>query len=239
MNRWKRLERDERDTTIPSENRGHRSSLGTGVALHCACTYTGGLFMGNVQRLRSGIRTGFTISALLSGFLIVGCGPNWTVVRQDPHSMLSRVRTVEVEPIQVDQPRIGDISEQSWLAKKTPEQRGSWAADKAAMDEWFYKGLSEGLKDKGISLARGEIRTSAPRLRAVVSRIEPGFYAGIASSPSEIDVRLQIVEGNAVSHEITYQSNGRGLSTGERARDGASQAGYLAAEYLDSQIKTK
>lgn len=77
------------------------------------------------------------------------------------------------------------------------------------------------------------------RLRAVVSRIEPGFYAGVISSPSELDVTLQVLEGSEVSHEITYQSSGVGFSTGERVRAGASHAGYVAAEYIDSQIKSK
>ena len=107
------------------------------------------------------------------------------------------------------------------------------------MDDWFYKGLIQGLKDKKVNLNRGTNQRSVPHLRAVVSRIEPGFYAGVISSPSELDVTLQVLEGSEVSHEITYQSSGVGFSTGERVRAGASHAGYVAAEYIDSQIKSK
>jgi hypothetical protein len=84
------------------------------------------------------------------------------------------------------------------------------------MDDWFYKGLIQGLKDKKVNLIRGTNQRSVPHLRAVVSRIEPGFYAGVISSPSELDVTLQVLEGSEVSHEITYQSSGVGFSTGER-----------------------
>ncbi len=148
----------------------------------------------------------------LAGLLMLGCGPSWTVVRQDVGSSLYGVQSIAVDPVQIENLRIGEKSEAEWLSQKNPEQQLSWEADKAALDQQFFQGITENLKAKNIRLLRDGNYPSVPHLRAVISRIEPGFYGGIVNAPAELDVTLQVIQDNAVSREITYQSKGLDFS---------------------------
>lgn len=189
-----------------------------------------------VRTLQKRMNDAIVAPLALVGLLTLGCGPSWTVVRQDASSSLFGVQSIAVDPVQIENLRIGEKSEAEWLAKKKPEQQLSWEADKAALDQRFFQGIAESLKAKNIRLLREGNYPGVPHVRAVISRIEPGFYGGIVNAPAEVDVTLQVIQGNAVSREITYQSKGLDFSLGGRVRVAAKQAGFIAAKYLETQV---
>lgn len=189
-----------------------------------------------VRTLQKRMNDAIVAPLALVGLLTLGCGPSWTVVRQDASSSLFGVQSIAVDPVQIENLRIGEKSEAEWLAKKKPEQQLSWEADKAALDQRLFQGIAESLKAKNIRLLREGNYPGVPHVRAVISRIEPGFYGGIVNAPAEVDVTLQVIQGNAVSREITYQSKGLDFSLGGRVRVAAKQAGFIAAKYLETQV---
>jgi hypothetical protein len=181
------------------------------------------------------------IVLLLVGISIalLGCGPPWQVVRQATPNPLVGVKTFALKPIDFTGLRVGEKTEQGYLAEKDEESRSNWVGDKKGMNEEFTKTLLEGSNDAGIAVKPGGEAdfTVEPK----VPWLEPGFYAAVVNKASEVQLTLIIrdKDGKVVDEVTMKHSTAANLTNpavGNRLRDDAEALGEYAAEYLKSRV---
>ncbi len=168
-------------------------------------------------------------------FMFLGCGPPWEVVRQATPNPLLGVKTFSLKPVDFSGLRVGEKTEQGYLAEKDEETRGKWVGDKKAMNEEFSGKLLSEARDEGIAVQMGG--EGDYTIEPKVTWIEPGFYVGVAAKPSETQMTLIIRDrGGAVVDEVLMKHNTNASlmnpAVGNRLRDDAEALGAYAAEYL-------
>jgi len=183
---------------------------------------------------------GLLIGALLALFMSA-CGPPWQVVRQVvPNPMLGKGQFA-VLPIDFSGLRVGDGSEADYLADKDGESRSNWSGDKVGMNDEFQKALMGGAHERGVRVVAAN--QAAPfAVHAKVTWIEPGFYAVVASRPSEVEMVVTIAtpEGNVLDEITLKHSTGADITNpavGNRLRDDAEALGDYVARYLETRVK--
>ena len=172
----------------------------------------------------------------------LGCGARWRVVSQtNPDPFVGATRFA-VAPIDFSGLYVGRKSEGEYLSEKTPEQRASFAADKDAMTEMFGRKLAARSAELGLELGPAAAMTDAPFvIQAAVSDLEPGFYVGVASAPSTVQmvVRITTPDGRILDEIATQHSTSAGITTaasGTRLRRDGEALGAITAEYLKTRV---
>ncbi|EYF06390.1 hypothetical protein [Chondromyces apiculatus] len=183
--------------------------------------------------------------------LLTGCGPQWQVVRQAAPNPLANQRTFAVLPINFAGLTVGEMAEADYLARKDPEQRESFEADKRAVNEEFTTALVEGASDGGINVVLAKGPGSAPfEIRPMITFIEPGFYVGLVSKPSEVRMTLlitmpdgRIIDEILMVHGTDSARSGFSIggislnpSSGGRLRKDGEKLGEIVAEYLRERV---
>jgi hypothetical protein len=177
--------------------------------------------------------------ALTFGAALVGCGPPWHVIRQAAPDPFLGQRRFSVLPIDFGGLRIGNKPEEVYLAEKDAKQQASFAEDKAALNEQFLQKLVLHGHELGLDIVPATGPADAPFLiRPSVQFIEPGFYVGVAASPSHVEmmVRITAPDGKVLDEIAIDHGTQSGMvnpSSGQRLRSdgaglGAGVAGYLA-----------
>lgn len=177
--------------------------------------------------------------------LAAGCVPKWTVIQQaEPNPFVGKSEFA-VAPADFSELRVGEKTEAQYLAEKDDGQRASFAGDKQAIDELFFAELRSEASAAGLQIDRAS-KPAPFVIRPIVQFIEPGFYAVVASAPSQVRMRVLIetADGTVLDiiellHQTDSASSGwsvGGISTnpssGGRLRDDASWIGEAVGEYL-------
>lgn len=173
-------------------------------------------------------------------FLFIACGPPWQVVRQAvPNPLLGKTQFV-LKPIDFSGLRVGEKTEQGYLAEKDEETRGKWVGDKKAMNEEFANSLMAEARDNGIIVQMGG--EGEYTVEPKIPWLEPGFYVGVAAKNSETHMTLiirdkagQVVDEITMKHSTT--ANLTNPAVGNRLRDDAEGLGDYAARYLATRSK--
>lgn len=177
----------------------------------------------------------------LSSLLVVvalalgGCGPKWVVVKQaSPNPMASNSNFRIERPVFDPNFHVGDKTEQEWMSEKKAETQDKWDGDKAAMMEKFAEGF---LNKKGHVVIAAAPGAGIFSVRARYVQYEPGFYAVVASAPTQLDADVEFLDatGNPVDVIRVHVKNGD-FSSGGGARRCAEEIGALAAKYLKTRI---
>ncbi len=172
---------------------------------------------------------------LALAFFVIACGPPWQVVRQAvPNPLLNKKQFV-LKPIDFSGLKVGEKTEQGYLAEKDEDTRAKWVGDKQAMNEEFSKKLVGEAADDGIAVAPGDDGDFV--IEPKITWLEPGFYVGVAAKSSETHMTLIIRdrEGKVVDEITMTHSTPASLTNpavGNRLRDDAEGLGAYAAEYL-------
>jgi hypothetical protein len=176
--------------------------------------------------------------ASLSLLALAGCGPPWVVRAQaSPNPLLGQKRFA-VKSIDYTGLRVGEKTEEGYLAEKDADSRSNWAGDKTGMNDEFFNKLRSGAKDAGIEVVPGEDADYVIEPR--VPWIEPGFYAVVASKPSEVQMTVRILDrSGALVDEIEMRHQTAASMTnpavGNRLRDDAEAIGGYMAKYLEQR----
>ena len=174
---------------------------------------------------------------LTSSLSSLACAPAWTVVRQtSPDPFVGRPQ-FSVEPLHFEDVTVGEKSGVEYSAGKHAESRESWRTDQEAMSERFTAGLAA--EERGLQI--GGPGTSNMVVRPVVTFVEPGFYAYVASQPTELAMSIQVldVDGHLLDEIEIHSEIGATMinpSSGTRLRQAAEHLGKVAAKYLIGRV---
>ena len=184
--------------------------------------------------------------------LVTGCAPKWTVIQQaSPNPFVGKTGDFQVLPIDYSELKGGERSEEQYLSEKDEKQQASFQGDKQAVDERFQAELKDTAQGEGISVGSAAGQNKGFLIKPKVEFFEPGFYAVVASAPSEIRMRIsiegpdgKILDIIEVRHQTDLESSGfsiGGISTnpssGGRLREDAEWIGEAVAEYIISRVK--
>jgi hypothetical protein len=193
------------------------------------------------------------VFAVLAAFAI-GCGPPWAVVVQAVPDPFAGQRRFAVAPTDFSALRVGAKSEAEYLAEKDEKQRQSFASDKAAANEEFTRALLARAMDAGVQVVLATGPSDAPFIiRPSMTFFEPGFYVGVASGASRLDVNLkittpdgQVLDEVLFTHQSAAPTMNAGIlgaltqidkmSSGGRIRADAEWIGKTAGKYLESRV---
>ncbi|KYF68758.1 hypothetical protein BE15_43850 [Sorangium cellulosum] len=197
-------------------------------------------------------RRSFIAATLVGAAALAGCAPRWRVVTQANPDPFVGQRYFALLPIDFVNLRIVDEPEDRYLASKDKEEHRRFVSDKASIDEQFAKELIAGARDHGIEVAQVSDPTSGPFvLRPYVSYMNPGFFAVVSSSPSQIILTLRITTlDGKVLDEVELSSRTASpnpktslsradedkLTSGGRWREDARIIGEAASSYLASRV---
>jgi hypothetical protein len=170
--------------------------------------------------------------------MALGCGPRWTVIQQAVPDPFFNQRQFFIEGVHTERLFVGELSEPVYLSGKTPEQQASWQSDKQDMAARYSEGL--------ISEAEGLVFPTQPTpstfiVRPIVDSVEPGFYAFVASHPTEVEMRVELVALNGQVLDAIHIRSVIGASmvnaaSGTRMRQAAEDLGRVTAEYLKTRV---
>jgi hypothetical protein len=197
-------------------------------------------------------RSFVAIGALAVGAALVGCGPSWQVVVQAAPDPFVGQRRFSVLPIDYAGLMIGRKPEPVYLSEKDAKQQASFVEDKAALNDRFLETLRAVSHETGVDVVPATGPADAPfQIRPSVAFIEPGFYGGVVSAPSMVQMTVKIVTPDGrVLDEIalahgTSPSSGVAIggiaipanpSSGGRLRKDGEELGRIVAKYLQARI---
>ncbi len=189
----------------------------------------------NAARVRAGLLLLSVLGALL---LITGCGPHWEVVQQAVPNPFLNQGQFYIEPVHSDRVVVGEKPEAVYLADKTPEQQQSWQADKADMITHYTEALISA--GEGLAFPNQPLPTSFI-VRPIVDYIEPGFYAYVASHPTEVGMRVEILAPSgqlldAITIHVAIPAGMGNAASGTRLRQAATQLGHITADYIHTRV---
>lgn len=171
--------------------------------------------------------------------LLTGCGPRWTVVAQAVPDPLLGARDFYVEPVHFDPLMVGEKTEAEYQADKSPEQRDSWDADKRDTSGGYAAAVIEAAPELRF------VTQPAPGVfivRPIVPFIEPGFFGGYVSAPTQVMMHVQILasDGGLVDEIIIRSLIGASFlnaASGTRLRQAGADLGRVTADYLHKRTQ--
>lgn len=175
---------------------------------------------------------------IFSAFVLAGCGPPWKVVVQaNPDPMLGQKRFA-VLPVDFQGLRVGEKSEEEYLAEKDGEQQQSFVSDLKSMNEAFTSELIKTAHEEGLDVVLATGPGAAPfELRPHIPFIEPGYFVGVSSRASRTDLSLVITspDGQVIDQINMQHATGGSFSTPSitlRLQQDAKALGAYTARYL-------
>ncbi len=192
------------------------------------------------------------LGVVAAGSALAGCAPPWHVVAfASPNPFLGQ-RRFGVTPIDYAALMVGGKPEPVYMASKDPKQQASFQEDKAALNEKFLEHLTLKARENAIEVVPATGPGAAPFiLRPSVNFIEPGFYAGVAASPSEVHMRVHILGPGGRPLDVIELVHGtdpnsgvrvggfsipKDPSSGGRLRTDGAKLGDLVGRYLISRV---
>jgi hypothetical protein len=188
------------------------------------------------------LRIALALAASMLAGLLVGCGPNWQILRQaNPDPFLKQTRFA-VLPVNFTGLRVGEKSEADYLAEKEAEAKNNWAGDKLGLNEDFTTNLISRSLEHGITVVPATGPADAPFvIRPSVAWLEPGFYIGIAAGSSKVKMTIQITapDGAVLDELIIEHGTGgsvQNAAVGTRLREDGENIGIILGDYLKTRV---
>jgi hypothetical protein len=195
-------------------------------------------------------RTFIGLAALVAGAALTGCAPLWQVHLQAVPNPFAGQHKFAVLPIDYAGLMVGSKSETQYLSEKDSKQQASFQEDKLALNEKFVGELMAHAKSAGVDVALATGPADAPFLvRPSVRFIEPGFYVGVASAPSRVEMTVQITtpDGKILDELVIvhgtdsrsgFSIGGISLnpSSGGRLRSDGEAMGKIMAKYIGLRV---
>jgi hypothetical protein len=187
-------------------------------------------------------RSLLAVTVVLFALALIGCGPPWVVVMQTTPDPFVNAPRFSVLPTDFTGLTIGEKPEAVYLSEKDAGQQQSFAADKAGINEEYVNALIKSARDAGIEVVLGTGPGDAPfQIHPSIAWVEPGFYVGVASAPSQVRMRLQITapDGRVLDEISMRHLTGASLlnpSSGGRFRSDGKGLGEWSAKYLKSRV---
>ncbi|MFO0757288.1 MAG: hypothetical protein U0359_12405 [Byssovorax sp.] len=185
------------------------------------------------------IRRSFVLLAVVFATLtLLGCGPRWGVIVQAAPNPFLGVKKVAVLPIDYTGLRVGAKTEAAYVSSKEDKQAESFQEDKAGINEEFTRALIARAADQGIEVVLASGPGQAPfEIRPAIQFLEPGFYAVVASKPSQVNMTVQITSADGrVLDELTaaevVPADITNPSSGGRYRSAGKALGAALGKYL-------
>ena len=182
------------------------------------------------------------VTVALFSLALIGCGPPWVVVMQTTPDPFVNQSKFSVLPIDFTGLEIGEKPEGLYLSEKTPEQRESFLADKAGMNEEFTKALIGKAREFGLDVVLATGPNDAPfQIRASVAWIEPGFFTGFVNAPSQVRMKLRLMtpDGRVLDEIGMNHHTDASLfaaASGSRLRKDGEGLGAWSARYLGERV---
>ncbi|APR84583.1 Hypothetical protein A7982_09932 [Minicystis rosea] len=184
------------------------------------------------------------------GALAMGCAPTWHVVAQAAPDPFLNQRRFAVSPIDFSGLHVGGKTEAQYLSEKDAKQQASFIEDKAALNDKFLEELRASAHGAAIEVVPATGPSDAPFIiRPSVTFVEPGFYVGVASGASQVEmtVRITTPDGRvldeiALAHGTDSRSGfsvgGISLnpSSGGRLRKDGEALGNIVGAYLKTRV---
>jgi len=190
------------------------------------------------------------LSSLVVAAALLGCAPTWHVVVQAAPDPFLGQKKFSVLPINFGGLHVGGKTEEQYLSEKTEKQRASFAEDKAAFNEKFTSELLAHGRDAGVEIALATGPGDAPfMIQPSVGFLEPGFYVGVASAPSRVEMSVKITtpDGKVLDEILLehgtdsrsgFSVGGISLnpSSGGRLRKDGEALGKIIAKYVQTRV---
>ena len=134
------------------------------------------------------------VLAAVPMFLLVGCGPPWTVIRQGNPNPLTPASQMAIDNTTFNNLMVGKKTEAAWLAEKKPETQQSHQNDKLA----FLGGFTAGIQGQRgpLDIAGADQLTGRMAIRSNVEFLEPGNFNGFVNIATEMRTKVMITDAN-------------------------------------------
>jgi len=132
--------------------------------------------------------------AVVAVAALVSCGGSWRIVKQATPSPFKADSTFAVAPATWEGVMVGKKTEADWLSDKKPETQASHTNDKASLGAQLS--VMAQTHAKALKIVQGEANYT---VKPNVFWFEPGYYAMVASAPTQIKVRFDIVDGQGAT----------------------------------------
>ncbi len=187
--------------------------------------------------LRSFFRVLLAFAVLALASMALGCAPRWTVIQQAVPDPFLAQHQFFIEAVHTEHMFVGKLPEPVYLSGKTLEQQASWQTDKQDMITRY----SEGVISAGEGLAfPTQPSPSTFIIRPIIALVEPGFYAYVASYPTVVAMRVEILAPDgqvldAISIQSVIGASMINAASGTRMRQAAEDLGRVTARYLKAR----
>jgi hypothetical protein len=185
------------------------------------------------------MKTALSSVVLILAVALGGCGgPKWVVIKQASSNPMTATTSFKVEKAAFAPTfHVGAKTEQEWMSEKKAGTKENWEGDKIAMTEKFAEGFLAGKDNLLVANANG---AGVFSVRAKFVQYEPGFYAFVASAPTQLDADVEFLDASGVAVDvIRVHVKQASLSTGDGARRCAQEIGMQAAKYLKERAGLK
>jgi hypothetical protein len=157
----------------------------------------------------------------------------WTVVHQASPPPYDDATTFTVEPLHYETAVVEGKSEPDYAAAQTEDLRNLWQTSKSeASTAWTERIVND------VSLhAKTAGDANAFVIRPILTRIEPGSFAGVTVQPTEVRMTLLVIAPNGqtvdeVHFRATVPAGSTAPTIGGRLRSAATELGAETVEYL-------
>jgi len=148
--------------------------------------------------------------------------------------------TFTVEPLHFESASVDGRPEADYAAAQTEDMRNLWQTSKTeASAAWVERIVNDpALHAKPV----GEPNANAYVIRPVLTRVDPGSFAGVTVQPTEVRMTLLVIapSGQAVDEvhfRATVPAGSTAPTIGGRLRSAATELGAETVEYLNSRIR--
>lgn len=146
-----------------------------------------------------------SILSIVAALALVSCGSTFTFIKKPQASPLKGAKKITVAPVTYDGLNIGDKPYAKYIEEKKAEdaeegakgeesEAANWEEMRARWSKDTAGYIAQQLKDAGIEAAQAEAPAEGLVVKTNVEFIEPGFYAVVASMPSQTRIRVKIFD---------------------------------------------
>jgi hypothetical protein len=168
---------------------------------------------------------------------LLGCmHRRWTVVHQASPTPYDDATSFTVEPLHFESAIVDGKSEPDYAAAQTEDLRNLWQTSKSeASTAWTERIVND------VSLhAKTTSDGNAYVIRPILTRIEPGSFAGVTVQPTEVRMTLLLIAPNGqtvdeVHFRVTVPAGSTAPTIGGRLRSASTELGAETVEYIGSR----
>jgi hypothetical protein len=178
------------------------------------------------------------LAALAVSPLLACMHARWTVVHQTSPAPYDDTTTFSVEPLHFEGTQVDGRPEPDYAAAQTEDMRNLWQTSKQEMSTAFVERV---VNDVSLH-AKATAEPNAYVIRPMLTRIEPGAFAGVTVQPTEVRMTLLVVSpSGAIVDEVHFRATVPAGSTaptiGGRLRSAATELGAETVDYLRTRAR--